>query len=152
GVLPAAVLLGAYDWAAFGAPWRLSYRYLDNVFYATSQKTGFFGIGTPHVFQAVEGLAGPGGLLVLSPVLALASVGPFLLRREPPAEAAVCGAVTVAFVLVDCGYFSPYGGLSPGPRFLIPALPFLALGLAPAFRRAPLTTSVAAAFSVISMT
>ena len=27
----ASSLLGAYDWAAFGAPWHLSYRYVDNV-------------------------------------------------------------------------------------------------------------------------
>jgi hypothetical protein len=152
GAVPGALLLGAYDWAAFGAPWRLSYRYLDNVYYSTSQKTGFFGIGAPHVFQTVEVLAGPGGLLVVSPVLALACVGLFLVRREHPAEAAVCGAIAAAFVLLDFGYFTPYGGLSPGPRFLIPGLPFLAVGLAPAFRRAPLITSVAAAFSVISMT
>jgi hypothetical protein len=152
GILPGAVLLAAYDWGAFGAPWRLPYRYLDNVYYSTSQKSGFFGIGSPHVFQSVEVLAGPGGLLVVSPVLALACVGLFLLRREHPAEAAVCGAVTVGFVLLDCGYFVPYGGLSPGPRFLIPALPFLAVGLAPVFRRVPLITSVAAVFSVISMT
>ena len=29
------------------------------------------------------------------------------------------------FVLGDCGYFQPYGGRSPGPRFIGAALPFL---------------------------
>ena len=30
GLAPGALLLGAYDWAAFGAPWHLSYRYVAN--------------------------------------------------------------------------------------------------------------------------
>ncbi len=38
------------------------------------------------------------------------------------------------------GYFLPYGGVSPGPRFFIPAVPFLAVGLAPAFARIPIAT------------
>ena len=40
--------------------------------------------------------------------------------------AGVAAGMTVAFVLSDAGYFLPYGGNSPGPRFLVPALPFLA--------------------------
>src|SRR6185312_3074687 len=46
GLLPGAVLLGSYDWAAFGAPWRLSYRYVTNQF-AAEQSAGFFGIHLP---------------------------------------------------------------------------------------------------------
>ena len=52
--------------------------------------------------------------------------------------------------LSDAGYFLPYGGASPGPRFLVAALPFLALGLGPAFRRWPRTTTVFAAVSVFA--
>jgi hypothetical protein len=150
GTLPAAILLGAYDWAAFGAPWHLSYRYIDN-FLSGQQQNGFFGIAHPHLVQSFEVFAGPGGLLVASPVLVLAGIGLVLVGREYPAEAAVCGAVGLLFVFLNCGYFLPYGGVSPGPRFLIPALPFLALGLGPAFRRAPVATSIATVVSVVSM-
>ena len=52
-----------------------------------------------------------------------------LWRRGLRAEAAVCAGVTVGFLDLDLSYFDPYGGVSPGPRFFIPALPFLALGL-----------------------
>jgi hypothetical protein len=44
GLVPAGLLLGAYDWAAFGAPWHLSYAYKADTF-AELQSTGFFGIG-----------------------------------------------------------------------------------------------------------
>ena len=42
--------------------------------------------------------------------------------------------------IYDSGYWLPFGGGSPGPRFLIPMLPFLAVGLACAWRRFPATT------------
>src|SRR4029079_3409064 len=41
-----------------------------------------------------------------------------------------------------------YGGLSPGPRFFAPALPFLTLGLVEAYRRQPLLTGVLALWSI----
>ncbi len=149
--LPGLALLGAYDWAAFGAPWHLSYNYLDNMF-SQEQGSGAFGIGVPSVFGFVQVFAGGEGLLVTSPVLVLAAIGLVRLARRRPAEAALCGVVTVAYVLADVGYFLPYGGASPGPRFLVPALPFLALGLAPAFAAWPLPTSLAAAASIIPTT
>jgi len=51
----------------------------------------------------------------------------------------------------NVGYFLPYGG-SPGPRFVIPALPFVALGLGYAFARFPRGVSVLTAVSVVSTT
>src|SRR5262249_32524422 len=64
------------------------------------------------------------------------------------AEALVCAFVSAGFVALNCGYFLPSGGDSPGPRFLVPALPFLAVGLAPAFRAKPLLTGALALLSV----
>jgi hypothetical protein len=55
-------------------------------------------------------------------------------------------------LIVDAGYFDPYGGASPGPRFFTPALPFLALGLAEAFRRWPYLTGFLALVSIVLVT
>ncbi|HUK45805.1 MAG TPA: hypothetical protein VLV28_10965 [Gaiellaceae bacterium] len=149
GVIPGALLLGVYDWLAFGAPWRLSYRYVSNQF-QSEQASGFFGIGVPHLYASYEVFAGSGGLLAVSPVLAAAAWGLVLLGREHRREAIACAVVTVLFVIANAGYFLPYGG-SPGPRFLIPALPFLALGLAPAFAWRPLLTGALALLSIVTM-
>jgi hypothetical protein len=151
GLLPGVLLLGLYDWAAFGAPWRPSYRYVANQ-YTGDQSKGFFGIGAPSLHNAHEIVFGYGGLLVVSPVLAAAAAGLVPFARRYRAEAIVCATVAALFLLVDAGYFLPYGGLSPGPRILIPSLPFLALGLPFAFARFTRTATLLAAASVIPTT
>lgn len=152
GALPPLVALGAYDLAAFGSPFHLSYRYVTNRF-AERQHTGFFGIGIPTVHGVREVLVGNLGLLVLSPVVAAAGVGLVLLwLRGRRREAFVAAAVAVAFVVADAAYFLPYGGNSPGPRFLAPGLPFLLLGLPAALARFPRSTVLLAAVSIVATT
>lgn len=152
GVAPPAIALGAYDWIAFDSPFHLSYRYVNNA-YTEQQRHGLFGIGSPSWHGLWQMLAGPRGLLVWSPVCIAAAVGLWLLwRRGRRAEALVAALVTVAFVFVDAGYFLPYGGGSPGPRFFAPALPFLMLGLPAALERFRLPTLALALVSVVTMT
>ena len=149
--LPPLALLGAYQWAAFGSPFRTPYRYIANK-YTADQASGFFGIHLPRVHAVYEVLIGHGGLLVISPVVAAAAAGLIMLSARHRAEALVCATVTLLFLVLSFGYFLPYGGLSPGPRFVIPALPFLAVGLAPAFSRLPRPTALLTALSVVAMT
>jgi hypothetical protein len=147
GAVPPAAALAAYDWAAFGSPFHLSYRYVANPF-AERQHHGFFGIGLPTFAGFRDVLVGNRGLLIFSPVTLAAVVGLWLMwRQRYRAEALVAGGLAAAFLLVNAGYFLPYGGGSPGPRFLAVALPFLALGLPFAFRRVPRTTVALAAVS-----
>ena len=148
GVVPGVALLLAYDTVAFGAPWHLSYKYIANG-YLFQQNQGVFGVSLPKAYGTYEVFSGAAGLLVLSPVLVAAAWGLVLLARTHRREALVCGAVALLFVAIDCGYFLPYGGLSPGPRFVVPALPFLCVGLAPAFRWRPRLTALLAALSVV---
>ncbi len=102
---------------------------------------GFFGITLPRLDSAIDLLLAGRGLLVLTPVIALAIVGVVLMRRRGPvAEARVIGAIAAAYFVYNAGYWLPFGGGSPGPRFLIPALPFVAVGLASAYRRLPAQT------------
>jgi hypothetical protein len=152
GVVPPALALGAYNWVAFDSPFHLSYRYVANP-YAERQHHGFFGIGVPTLHGLREVLVGSRGLLVFSPVVLAAAVGLGLLwRRGERAEALLAGTVAVLFVLLDAGYFLPYGGGTPGPRFLVPALPFLALGLSAVLDRWPLPTIGLALVSAVLTT
>ncbi len=152
GLIPGLALLGAYDWAAFGSPFHLSYRYVAPEF-AAEQSAGFFGVHVPTLHGLHLVFVGDRGLLVDSPVLVAAAFGLALLwRRGRRAEASLCAFVTCAFLVLNSGYFLPYGGDSPGPRFLIPALPFLAVGLALAYAARPVVTAVLAVASVVPST
>ena len=151
GATPGAALLLAYNALAFGAPWHFSYHYLATA-NAANQNSGFFGIHVPYASAIRDVFVGRGGLLLISPVLLAAAYGLVLMGRRYRAEAIVCAAVAAAFCVINCGYFAPYGGVSPGPRFLIPCLPFLALGLSSAFRRFFRVTAVLATLSVIATT
>jgi hypothetical protein len=152
GAVPSALALGAYNWAAFDSPFHLSYRYVANE-YAERQHHGLFGIGVPTLNGLRDVLVGTRGLLVFSPVVVAAAVGLWLLwRRGERAEALLAGTVVVLFVLLDAGYFLPYGGGTPGPRFLVPALPFLAVGLPSVLARWPLPTVALALASAVLTT
>ena len=95
---------------------------------------------------------GSRGLLVWSPICAVAAFGLWLLwRRGHRAEAVTAAVIVVAFALADAGYFLPYGGGSPGPRFMGASLPFLALGLAPALQRFRWPTLTLGLISVVTM-
>lgn len=132
GAVAGVIPLLAYNQWAFGSPTHLAYADLK------AHQSGFFGIGIPNPAVAVEILFSSRGLFVLAPILVLALVGIVLLvRRGLRAEAFTIAGVTLAYLLYNAGYFLPFGGEVPGPRFLISALPFLGVPLALAFRRLP---------------
>ena len=131
-----------YNLWSLGSPFRFAYSHAVSVLGRSGHaelglnSSGFFGITVPQPGAAVDLLLSGRGLLTLTPVLAMGLVGAVLMhRRGWRAEAWVIFATAGAFFLYDSAYWQPLGGDTPGPRFLIPALPFLAVGLAPAFRR-----------------
>jgi hypothetical protein len=138
GMLPSVLLLGWYDWFAFGSPFHLSY---DSVSCNSSvtaqfcgQRTGFFGVTFPQLSGLVEILAWPRGLLVESPFLIFGVIGFVRWWRasvRPSAEMLVCLAVSVLYPLAISSYYLPMAGENlPGPRLLVPMLPFVCLTLA----------------------
>lgn len=143
GALVGLVPLALYNLAAFHS--------LTHVAYANvpQQHKGFFGITAPSLRVAATLLGDSRGLLTLSPVLAMGALGTVALyRRGRRAEALVIGAAGLLYLAYNSGYFLPFGGGTPGPRFLGTILPFLALGLAIAFKRWPGPTIALAAASI----
>ena len=59
--------------------------------------------------------------------------------------------MALALLLYDAAYYLPFGGGTPGPRFLIPLLPCLALPLAIAYARWRVVTLATAAVSAFWM-
>lgn len=140
GMLPSFVLLGTYNWLTFGSPARLSYGFVAGTEFA-GQHSGLFGLTLPSLAGLVEILAWPRGLLVESPFLALIPLGFARWWRSgsfgrsgaarPPAEAVVCALVAVIYLLLVASYYLPMAGENlPGPRLLVPMLPFACLALA----------------------
>jgi hypothetical protein len=147
GALLGVVPMLAFNQWALGSPFHLAYSSAVDVQGITGHdilglnSSGFFGIGMPTPENAIDLLFAGKGMLTLTPIVVAAVIGLVLMRRRGHrAEFNVIAAVSVAYLIYDAGYWLPFGGGTPGPRFLIPILPFLALGLAFAYRRLPALT------------
>ncbi len=159
GVAVGLVPLLVFDTWAFGAPWKLSYTNAvsepgtsgHDVVGANAK--GFFGVTSPHLHAGLELLFSGTGLLVLTPVWALAVFGLVALwRAGSRAEAGLVAGIAAGFLLYNAAYWLPFGGFFAGPRFLVPLLPFLAVPVAAAWRALPLTTLALALASVVVTT
>jgi hypothetical protein len=148
GLLAGVVPLLAYNAWAFGSPFTLSYTNALKAPVGTgapvvgANENGIYGVGVPDPRAALSLLVSEKGLLVVTPLAVAALFGlPLLWRAGRRAEVVVCGAVPLLFLTYNAAYYLPYGGQSPGPRFLVPALPFLALPLAAVLRARPLVVA-----------
>jgi hypothetical protein len=140
GVIPLAV----YDKWAYGSWTHVAYADLPR------HQSGFFGIRPPSFETFVTLLFSSRGLLILSPVLIMGVIGTVMLyRRGRRAEALVITGVVLAYVAYNSGYYLPFGGGTPGPRFLTTMLPFLAVPIALTWRRYPAQTLALASISIV---
>lgn len=167
GFVVGLIPLGAYNWWAFGSPFQNGYAYAVKEQYATTDlkqlvasgqdvvganASGFFGLTHPSLHALRIVLIGERGLFTLAPVTAIALAGLVpLARRGHRREAYVIGGTALAMFVYNASYYLPLGGGTPGPRFLVPLLPLLALPLAAAFRAWPIPTLITAAASVFWM-
>jgi hypothetical protein len=158
GALLGALPLFAYNLWAFGSITHLSYanavksQGLSGHDVLGSNAGGFFGVGVPDPKVALDLLFSAKGLFTLAPVLVMGVVGIVLLRRRGRrAEAWTIAGMAAAYLVYNSGYWLPYGGGTPGPRFLMPLVPYLALPLALAYRRFPVTTFALAVPSALFM-
>lgn len=133
GALPPAVVILGYNWLAFDSPFTLGYQ-LATVF-GEQNSRGIVSIVWPSLSTTVDLLLGPRGLLRLSPWLIVAPLGILALRRARlRAELLVAVAMVTVFLTYNSGALNPFGGWTPGPRYLLPALPFAAILVAAAPR------------------
>ncbi len=133
GVLGIAPLL-AYNSIVFGSPFTTAYQgHLPN--FHGSGAFGVYNLVAPQPRQLGLALIGDRGLLTLTPVVLIALVACVVaIRRRTPArtDAVVALVLLAVFVLISTG-IDGYGGSSPGPRYLVPIIPFFAHPLAEAF-------------------
>jgi hypothetical protein len=158
GAIAGAAPLFAYNVWAFGSLTHLSYGNAVKAQGVTghdvlgSNQSGFFGVSLPDPKTALDLLFSSKGLLTLAPVLAMGIAGVVMLhRRGHRAEAWTIGGLAFAYLVYNSGYWLPFGGGTPGPRFLMPLIPFLAVPLVLAYRRFPLTTLALAVPSALFM-
>ena len=135
GAAVIAAVLAAYNSAAFGSALTLGYARIRGF---TGMQQGLFGVTRPRGDVLVEILVGSyRGLGRLAPALFLGPLGLWGLTRTGARGPAITAmAVAAYYVLLNASYAYWDGGWTYGPRHLAPALPFLALGLAPLWDRA----------------
>lgn len=137
GGLPAALALGWYQAACFGSPLALATSFQSGLFTTTGARwLGAF--DPPRGEIVVRLLIDPyRGLFISSPILFLGVYGLWRMAgtRSTRTEAVLFASIATAFLLMNASFNGWHGGYSFGPRYLIPALPFLALPLAPVLAR-----------------
>jgi hypothetical protein len=121
-LMPAVIVTAGYDTLRFGAPWRTGY------FYATFDHplvAGLYGL----LFSPAA------GLFIYVPLLPLALVGLILAMRRLPLLASTALVLLAIRVLVYAVWFGWSAYWAWGPRYLVPAMPVLAVGLIEVCRR-----------------
>jgi hypothetical protein len=131
GAAPFAACLLAYNAVCFGGPFELASGHEAAPAFRTLAGAGIFGVSLPSPVLLLRLLADPSkGLFVFAPVLLLGLRAlPISLRALGRAPAAALGLVPLSLALLYAGYPNWHGGFTVGPRYLVPALPFLVFPL-----------------------
>ncbi|MGZ8851522.1 MAG: hypothetical protein ACXW3E_14510 [Thermoanaerobaculia bacterium] len=132
GGLPFALILGVYNRIAFGSFFTLSSAHESNPIFRNLAERGLFGIGVPSPVYLLRLLFDPAkGLFVFSPVLLVAFLGLPAAKRAMPRSAFIALLATpLSILLTYSGYPNWDGGWTVGARYLVPAVPYLALLIA----------------------
>ena len=128
-------VLAWYQWVAFGAPWHTPSAYYAGTINGTTKG----GYTIPGIHGIVSVLFGNRGLVVGAPI-ALVGIGAATYLAISGTGAArrhaiVALAIAVPYLVLCAGWSGLPLLEEPGPRYLIPALPFLAAPLAATWDR-----------------
>ena len=132
GGLPFAIILGIYNKLAFGSVFTLSSAHEIDASVRLLASRGLFGVGLPSPEYLLRLLLDPSkGLFILSPVLLVAFAGMRNAWQSMPRATFVALIATpLSIVLTFAGYPNWHGGWTVGARYLVAAVPFLALLIA----------------------
>lgn len=143
--------LAYYNTSIFGSPLAIGYFKEVSPYYSAGMSKGLGGVTAPDAAVFFK--------LLFSPERGLFWGSPFLLMSVPAiyvcfslrgaARTISLGAAGafLSILALNSAYYEPYGGFSPGPRFLAGAIPFLAMPIAAAWRR--FATPVKFAFAAL---
>lgn len=132
GALPVGLMV-VYDMVAFGTPIPVGYSH--SALWQNQHSTGFMSITYPHA-EALWGLTFGDfrGLFVRAPWLVLSIPGLVLWWRSRTLRAewfvTVCAASGITLFYSSSVMW--WGGFAAGPRYIVPAIPFLAVAAFPA--------------------
>ena len=134
GGVPFAILLGWYHYVCFGSPFRHSVEGSK----AFTQKDLFLGVLRKPSAEALWGLTFSEyrGLFFVSPILLVAFIGAIVMikKRVMLRELAAIVAIFIIFLAVNASFNGWEGGFAFGPRYLLPAIPLLAIPMFFAWR------------------
>lgn len=149
GGLGPLVLFCAYNLACFDTPFTTNYRFQNPLFVDESLWLGVFdGFSLDRLGQL---LVSPfRGLFFGSPFLLLGAVGlvPLLRARSTRALGVLLLGIPAFYLAFAASFNGWHGGWTAWPRYLTPAVPFLALAAVPIWRRVPRLALALAAVSV----
>ncbi len=149
GVSGPLLLLLVYQYVCFGTPFATNYASESPMFRSSGAALGVFTLPRADVLLVIC-FSPFRGLFFSSPVLlmGLAGLGRLFRWQSRRAEAALFVAIIAFFVLFNISFNGWHGGWATGPRYLVPAVPFLAVGMVFSFRRYFKTTCALAVVSI----
>jgi hypothetical protein len=148
GAAAPALVAGLYQTAAFGRPWRTAHAY-----YATAAIREQI-VGYELKWRGVTStFVGTHGLLLTNSIVLVGLAAAILVVRSPHRAAARNATVALAVSALYLGLCIVWKGThaleEPGPRYMIPAIPFLAVPLAAAWSRLRRVALVAMGLSAV---
>lgn len=137
GGIPLVAPMLIYHDACFGSPWTLPHAKLNPIMSEKNLVLGMFGRPQPAALPGLT-VSPYRGLFFSSPHLLAALGGLVMLAKTKHRSIAILGGTLfAAFLAMNLTFTLWHAGGTYGPRYLIPCLPFLALGLAPAYEKYP---------------
>jgi hypothetical protein len=135
----------------------LAHPYRYNVFFGVvaEQKEILSEFSSPQLGNIARIFFAGRGFFIASPVVIIGLVGVAALiyrrRGNDRALAVTTLGVFVALLAIPLFWGNPFGGFSPGPRYMTAALPLLVFGVGAAWRWRPMLTRFAVSLSVATM-